>query len=72
MICGRTQVFPLENLSCLRENLFALLPWYAFSLFFFSVSMKCSDAALIFWTHIVLREKQQQQQSIIVLGGGRG
>jgi len=29
-------------------------PRYAFSLFFFSVSMKSSEAALIFWTHAVL------------------
>lgn len=30
-------------------------PRYAFSLFFFSVSMKSSEAALIFWTHAVLQ-----------------
>lgn len=44
-----------------------LLPWYAFSLFFFSVSMKCSEAALIFWTHNVLKYKKKKQIELFSL-----
>lgn len=52
-----------ENTSGCRDEK-ETTPRYAFSLFFFSVSMKSSEAALIFWTHAVLQKHTNKNTSL--------